>query len=217
MLNINFVPEDYVASNEFRRANLMYLISFLVVMAVVGAAFMTIRVRQKALDRQESDVNTKMAEAKTALAKFEELQIKRTAMMESALTTAELLEPVPRSILLACMTNNLPAGVSLLKLDFIQKAPKKVKQAKKAPKTKFAKADTQKKAKAAVPQVTGERALETHININGVAPSDLQVAAYIEALGNSELLEMVALVESKEHKVEGLAHRKFRLTAMLAN
>ena len=217
MLNINFVPEDYVASNEFRRTKLMYLISFLVVMAVVGAAFMTIRERQKALDRQESDVNIKMAKAKSALAKFEELQLKRTAMMESALTTAELLEPVPRSILLACMANNLPAGVSLLKLDFIQKAPKKVKQAKKAPKTKFEQANTQKQAKAAVPQVTGERALETHININGVAPSDLQVAAYIEALGNSELLKMVALVESKEHKVEGLAHRKFRLTAMLAN
>lgn len=215
MLNINFVPDDYVASNKFRRANLMYLISFLVVMAVVGAAFMTIRVRQKALDRQESVVNVKMAEAKSALAKFEELQIKRTAMMESALTTAELLEPVPRSILLACVTNNLPAGVSLLQLNFIQKAPKKVKQAKKAPKTKFAKANTQKKA--AVPQPTGERALETHISIGGVAPSDLQVAAYIEALGNSGLLDMVALVESKEHKVDGLTHRKFKLTAMLAN
>jgi hypothetical protein len=35
------------------------------------------------------------------------------------------------------------------------------------------------------------------MDIEGIAPSDLQVAAYIEHLGNSVLLDDVALVESK--------------------
>ena len=60
-----------------------------------------------------------------------------------------------------------------------------------------------------------EKLLETHISIVGTAPSDLQVAAYIERLSNSSLLDNVALVESVECKVEENTFRKFKLTAML--
>jgi hypothetical protein len=58
--------------------------------------------------------------------------------------------------------------------------------------------------------------LETYIDIEGIAPSDLQVAAYIEQLSASDgLLDNVALVQSKEHKIEDTTFRQFRLTAML--
>jgi len=53
------------------------------------------------------------------------------------------------------------------------------------------------------------------MDIEGIAPSDLQVAAYIERLSNSSLLDNVALVESKEHKIEDTTFRRFKLTAML--
>ena len=49
----------------------------------------------------------------------------------------------------------------------------------------------------------------------GMAPSDLQVAAYIERLSTSSLLENVALIESKEHKLDTNTFRQFKLTAML--
>ncbi len=48
-----------------------------------------------------------------------------------------------------------------------------------------------------------------------MAPSDLQVAAYIERLSTSSLLDNVALVESKEYKIEDSTFRRFKLTAML--
>ena len=49
-----------------------------------------------------------------------------------------------------------------------------------------------------------------------MAPSDLEVAEYIKRLSNSSLLNNVALVESKEHKVDdGTVYRRFKLTAML--
>ena len=54
------------------------------------------------------------------------------------------------------------------------------------------------------------------MEIEGIAPSDLQVAAYIEHLGNSLLLDNVALVESKEKKIEDTNFRHFKLTAMLS-
>ena len=123
MLNINFVPDDYVQNNESRRTNWMCIILFVIVMAGLGGSFVTIKMRQRACNVQENLVNTKMAQIQEVIQQFEELQTKRKAMMKAALTTAELLEPVPRSVVLASFTNNLPPGVSLLKLSLIQKEP----------------------------------------------------------------------------------------------
>ena len=67
--------------------------------------------------------------------------------------TAELIEPVPRSVLLASLTNNLPAGVSLLRLNVVQKESK-LSTAK--PAKKYQKARTEKAAAGSL-----EKLLET--------------------------------------------------------
>jgi len=212
MLNINFVPDDYIQSNESRRTNLMYLVLFAVVMAGLSGSFITIKIRQRSLSAEEKLVNAKMMQAEEAIKQFEELQTKRKEMMKTALTTAELLEPVPKSVLLASLTNNLPAGTSLLGLKLTQKEPKKASFTTATNKYKTAQAQ---KAEAAQPEVSREKLLETHIAIKGIAPSDLQVAAYLERLSNSTLLDNVALVESKEREIKDAIFRQFKLTAML--
>ena len=216
MANINFVPDDYVQNNESHRTNLIYLVLFVVVMIALGGSFTTIKIRQKACGLKEKLVNTKMAKIQEVIKQFEELQAKRGAMMRTALTTAELLEPVPRSVLLASLTNNLPTGVSLLKLTLIQKEPKRTTTV--APNSNY-KATQAKKQAAAQDNVSREKLLETHMDIEGMAPSDLQVAEYIEKLSSSTLLDNVALVESKEYKVDGgeAAFRRFKLSAVLKN
>lgn len=212
MLNINFVPDDYIQNNESRRTNLMYIILFAVVMAALGGSFATIRIRRRAVRAKEKLVNTKMTHIQKAIQQFEELQTRRKAMMKTALTTAKLLEPVPRSVLLASLTNSLPPGVSLLKLNMIQKESKQVVRAA-PPTSKYQAAQADKTAGKT--NVSPEKLLETRIDIEGMAPSDLQVAAYIERLGISSLLDNVALVESKERKIEDTTFREFKLTAML--
>jgi Tfp pilus assembly protein PilN len=213
MSNINFVPDDYIQSNESRRANLMCLVLFSVVMAALGGSSVAIRIRQRACSAQESLVNAKMAQMEEAIKKFEDLQTRRKEMMRTALTTAELLEPVPRSVLLASLTNNLPPGVSLVKLGMIQKeAPKPA--AGQPAKTKYEAA--QDKGGPEDARLSSEKALETRMEIEGIAPSDLQVAAYIEHLGSSLLLDNVALVESSEKKIQDTNFRLFKLTAMLS-
>ena len=137
MSNINFVPDDYIQSNESRRANLMCLILFSVVMAALGGSFVTIKIRQRACGAEESLVNAKMTRMEESIKKFEDLQTKRKEMMRTALTTAELLEPVPRSVLLASLTNSLPPGVSLMKLDLMQKEDRSEASPDAAPKTKY--------------------------------------------------------------------------------
>jgi hypothetical protein len=213
MLNINFVPDDYVQSNESQRTNLMYLVLLAVVMAALGGSFITIKIRQRACQAQERLANVKLTQIQGAIKQFEDLQIKRKMMMKTALTTAELLEPVPRSILLASLTNNLPPGVSLLKLSLAQKEPKQTARI-----TGSTSQYQAAQAKKAAEQLDGsqEKLLETNMEIEGIAPSDLQVAAYIERLSTSGgILSNVALVESKEHKIEDGAFRQFKLTAML--
>jgi len=215
MLNINFVPDDYVQTSESHRTNMMYLVLFAVVMVGLGGSFAIIRVRQRALDAKEKLVNADLAKAQEAIKQFEELQMKRKTMMKTALTTAELLEPVPRSVLLASLTNNLPKGVSLLQLKFVQKKSKDNRLSRGVTATSKYQATQSAKTAADQPRVSPEKMLETSITIAGLAPSDLQVAAYIKQLSNSCLLDRVALVESRERKTDDTTSRQFKLTAML--
>ncbi len=211
MVNINFVPDDYVQGNESRRTNLMYLILFTVVMTALGGSFMAIKIRQRACSAHEKLVNERMVQIQETIQKFEELQSKRRAMMKTALTTAELLEPVPRSILLASLTNNLPVGVSLTEVSMVQKEPKRTNKVKLTSKYQAAQAAQGESDQ----KLSAEQMLETHIDIGGMAPTDLQVASYIERLTKSSLLDNVALVESKELKIDEATFRKFKLKAML--
>ena len=218
MVNINFVPDDYAQSNESRRTNLIYLVLFAVVMTALGGSFVSIKIRQRACLTSEELINARMTEIKEAIKQFEELQTKKREMMKTALTTAELLEPVPRSILLASLTNNLPNGVSLLEVNLIQKQSK---QNSTAPRTSKYQAAQAKASQANGSQQQNsapenpEKLLVTHIDIGGMAPSDLEVASYIEQLSNSSLLDNVALVESKEYKIDDTTLRQFKLSAML--
>lgn len=214
MSNINFVPDDYVQSNESRRANLMCLILFSVVMACLGGSFVTIKIRQRRCSADESLVNDKMTRMQESIQQFEELQTKRKEMMRTALTTAELLEAVPRSVVLASLTNNLPAGVSLVSLGLVQKEPKKAPRTS-ASRSRYEAAQASGGAESES-RVSAEKQLETHMDIEGMAPSDLQVAAYIARLRASLLLDNVSLVESKEKRIEDTSFRQFKLKAMLS-
>jgi hypothetical protein len=224
MVNINFVPDDYAQSNESRRTNFIYLVLFAVVMIALGGSFVSIKIRQRACYTSEELINSRMTEVKEAINQFEELQGRKRDMMKTAITTMELLEPVPRSILLASLTNNLPQGVSLSKVDLIQKQSKQNPTVART--SKFQSAQGQKATSNGSKQAAQlqnrapenpEKLLETHIDIGGLAPSDLQVASYIEQLSNSSLLDNVALVESKEFKIEDNTLRQFKLSAMLRN
>ena len=72
MVNINFVPDDYVQSKESHRTSILYLVLLAVVMAGLGGVFMTIKMRQRGLKAKEGLLNKKLAQAKEAIEQFEE-------------------------------------------------------------------------------------------------------------------------------------------------
>ena len=211
MLNINFVPDDYVQKRESMRANVMYLILFLVVMIGLGGTFMVLKVRQRAIGSQAAVVAIKMEKAKTDIAQLEDLQAKRKQMMKAALMTAELIEPTPRTVILAEITNTLPSGVSLRTVKLLEK---------ELIAATAAKPNSYEQAKAAADKAGGaavalKPTIETSIELEGLAPSDIQVAGYIAQLNNSVLLDNVELVLSKEYIKDEVAFREFKLTATL--
>jgi hypothetical protein len=189
-------------------------------MIALGGSFVSIKIRQRACYTSEELINSRMTEVKEAINQFEELQARKRDMMKTAVTTMELLEPVPRSILLASLTNNLPEGVSLSDVDLIQKQMKQNPAVAKTSKFQSTQGQntngSQQNGKSQnQASENPEKMLETYIDIGGVAPSDLQVASYIEHLSSSILLDNVALVESKEFKIEDNTLRQFKLSAML--
>ncbi len=214
MANVNFIPDDYVKTKESRRTNLLYFGLLAVVMVVLIGSFVTIKVRQHAVGIEEKRIVAKMSQVPEAIKQFEELQRRHEAMFGTVLAAAELLEPVPRSALLASLTNNLPGGVSVLRLKVIQRMPKNSPKRRQGDTTKY-KSEQGKEAAGEQPYVSPERLLETHIDIEGIAPSDIQVASYIQQLSDSSLLDNVELVESKEHKSGETMFRQFKLKAML--
>ena len=212
MVKIDFVPDDYIQQRQSSRANFMYLVLFMILMAAVGVTFSILKLREQSVKSSLAAADSKMSKAHEQIAQLEKLQTKGKAMMKTMAMAAELLEPVPKSVVLACLTNNMPSGVSLLELKLTSK------EAKPSVSGTFSASQYQAASGAAGTEqayVPKERLLETHIEIKGIALSDIEVANYIARLGASELLTDVALVESKEHKKDATKFREFKLTAML--
>lgn len=210
MSNVDFVPTDYKQQRESNRANFLYLVLFSIVMAAIGVTFSIIKVRQGAVESELNAVITKMSQAHDSITQLEDLKNKSKTMMKTMVLTAELLEPVPRSVILAALTNNLPGGVSLIEMSLKEK---ETTAAATAPVTKGKYQAVGTKTETVAEQPA--KSTETDIEIVGIAPSDIEVANFISRLSDSMLLENVSLVESKEHKIEETRFREFRLQAKL--
>jgi len=208
MSNIDFVPDDYVQQRESGRANFIYLVLFAALMGAIGATFSIIKVRQKLVAKELAVVSEQMLAARSQIEQLEEFKTKSKSIMKTAVMTAELLEPVPRSIIIACLTNNLPSGVSLLEFKLEQKD---IKPARRPSASQYKAAS----ASAAAAAIEKPKPPETVITISGIAPSNIEVAGYISKLGSSVLMNNVALVESKEHTVDDVKFQEFKLQMAL--
>ena len=204
MSRVDFVPDEYVQQRESGRANFMYLLLFGALMCGIGVTFSIIKMRQKAVGTELMAVNARMSQASEQIKQLEKLKTTGKDVMRTMVMTSELVERVPRSIVLACLTNNLPTGVSLLQFKLEEK---EIKQS-----TQPAKSAAAAAAAAAQPP---KKQVQTLIDIAGIAPSDIGVANYIARLSESTLLSRVALIESKERKIEDVKFREFKLRAYI--
>jgi len=200
---INLLPDDYILRRLQKRANVVCLALFAVVMAgVVGAALVSDRTlsRTRQVLRQ---VNSDYEEAAKLLAQLQELDSQRRAMLAKAKTTDALQERVPRSYLLGLVANSLAEGMSVLDL---QVQVKQVIARKAAPGPKYGNAGVKPDD---VPPSTVE------IEVKGIAGNDVEVARFIATLAGNQLIASVDLVYSQEKVVETVALREFHVKAEL--
>ena len=211
---LSFLPDDYLARKAQRRTNVIFAILFLLTVGAAGAAFTYAKKGVKVAREANEIARNDKAQAARPIEQFQKLQEKQRTMAMQAELTSSLIEKVPRSFLLAELTNSLPTGVSLVDL-VLDSRKRSAPAAAPAPKGSFeVKAAGTAGAKPAAPQVQ-PILYDVTMKVTGIASNDVQVAQFITKLNASRLLRDVNLVISDEFKSGDDKLRKFQIEMTL--
>ncbi len=206
MNTINLLPENYLQRRRQHRGNLICTVLFgVVIVSICGAAVVSERNCQRT--RQVCDrMNAAYADAAKLIDEVHQLEAQKQKMLDKAKRSAALMERMPRSYLLAMLTNSLPAGSSLKSVRITMQTVAQPKAAK--PKTKSAAVKAAAKAKPAKVAIV--------LSITGKATTDVQVARLIAKLAAHPLTDVVDLSYSKQSAgMQDTATREFRLSVVL--
>jgi Tfp pilus assembly protein PilN len=201
----NFLPDDYQERLLRRRANIVCIAvgggSLLVIGAVLGVMFLAVA----GLAATRCLVDQQYQEASKQIEELNQLESRKTGLMHKVELSTALLERVPRSQLLARLTNYLPPKTSLMSIsmkmeDVDVKAPE--------PEKKTPGADTAPKSDK--PNLA--RMKMCVFRLDGLAPTDMEVAEYLSRLTADRLFRDVDLQFSEEFPLkEGVLMRRFQL------
>ena len=207
--NMSFLPEDYLEKRIIRRTNWICLSLFVIVVTAVVVTFFFTDKQVDSLLRQQLMVNKKFVEAAANLEKLEKLQKQKTEMIRKAKVTFVLVEKIPRSRLLAELTNSMPRSMSLISLDL---------NTKKVIKHKIKRTSLEQAKQQAFTKQNREMCLpETNVQVAmvGLAPTDVEVAQFLTVLSAHEMFINSELQFSEETCVEDVKMRRFRIITTL--
>jgi len=213
--NMSFLPEDYIERRVEMRTNIICLSLFGVVLAaVLGAYFVTSSQRSEVLERQR-EINAAFTEAAQRIGQLDELQKQKMALMRKARVTATLIEPVPRSNLLAELINRMPASLALNEFELTSKQVVVSTAPVKPTGSAMSAAKKAAGEEADQPQAPDVPTYHVELSLIGTAPTDIQVAQYMASLARCALLTEVDLVYSEETRIDDASFRKFRIDMVL--
>jgi len=214
MDKVSFLPEDYQKRRLQRRTNTTSIALFTIVMGAIVMAF-------AATDRQRSEVRAELAEvdeqvqeAAKQLEQLDELQNRKRLIVRKAEVTAGLVEKVPRSLILAELVNHMPAEISLLDLNLkttVVKARRVRRSVLDKAKDKKKSSKKKKGAGRSGQELPTIQPADVSLHLIGIADTDVHVAAYMQALGNSPMFRELNLAYSQEMIVDKASMRKFRI------
>ena len=217
-----FLPEDYVRGKGERRANLLSVFLFGVVMfGVVGAFFVTNR-RWLDIRAQQESINLVYRQQTKRIEQLVELEKQQVEMVSKAEVTASLVERVPRSVLMAQLVQRMPADVTLLGVNLESEKIKAPKASAPADAAKGVRSLTSskksKKSKKTVeePAKPEPARYKQRLSMEGVALTNDVIADYIESLRSCSILESVELQYIKQSKIDDALFRKFVITARIS-
>jgi Tfp pilus assembly protein PilN len=227
MLNvINFLPEDYQERRGRRRANIVCLIMAGVSVVVLGLVVGLLFLSAIGMSAMRALVDQQYRQASLQIEQFKQLEERKADLIRKVELSTDLLERVPRSQLLARLTNCLPPKAGLMglvmKVEYVEVpvgSAAAVAAGAKAP----AAGDAQDASKAGAKRSGKKGKADTVkvkqwvFHVDGVAPTDMEVAEYIARLGADPLFRDVDLQFSEEFPYkEGVQMRKFQLSFRLS-
>lgn len=207
----SFLPEEYVREARDRRTAVIALILFVIVMGSVFAAFLVTNRQWAEVRDAQAIMNDQTASAAKEIEEMKALEAMRSQMVEKADLARGLIEPVPRSVLLACLVNTMPKDLSLLELALTSeeiKLPRNATPAKADPKVRR-NAQTKQPDGPPKPEPVRRRVA---ITATGVAPSDLDVSRWMTALSRVAFLSNIRLEVSEDKDFDGTVLRQFKVS-----
>lgn len=214
---LSFLPDDYLERKAQRRTNAICATLFIVVMVGICSAFTLSEKATRQQDQEYAAVQQQYLNEAKRIGQVSQMQQKQKHMARQAELTRSLMEGVPRSRILAEITDALPAGVSLL--DFTLDSKLRAKPVVAAPKTAYElkKAAKQSASQAAAAAAEAEtlpepKRYDVLIKLTGLAFTDVQVSQFMTALSAREkLFKDVNLVITDEYKMDKEKVRQFQI------
>src|SRR4051812_17906718 len=196
---LSFLPEDYLERKARRRANILCGTLAIIVLSGIGGAFSVTESSMRQVEKRHDEVVRSYTEAAKRIDQVKKMHDQQRKIVQHAELAAALVEKVPRSNLLAELTNSLPSGTSLLEFSLEAKEHREV--AASTFDQKKAALEAQRKVETTGAGETPK--FDVFMKLQGVATTDVQVAQYISKLNRSTFLKDVNLVISEAYKSGG--------------
>lgn len=205
MSTMNLLPDYYVKRRLRNRFDLVCVVLFAIVMAVMIGTDKYSSRQNRIIQAENIKVNAKFTEAANFLKNdFFQLQGCKGAMLKNAQAVAEKEERIPRSYILAVITNACPESLSLSELLLTTREPTKQKNKRgrvvKRVKTGAKSAEAQEDKPKPPPII--------EVKLQGVAKTDSVVTGLYSVLKFHPLVKKVDLQYTREEGADAKASRR---------
>jgi hypothetical protein len=209
MNDLNLLPESYLRERLRYRIDLLCVLLFAIVMGTIMTAEAISRQRIQKTQVTYASVTAQFSEATKFIEEFFSLQNRRDKLLSKAESATSMAEHIPRSYLLAILTNSRSEkiGFNRVQIRTVQPpAPKPTPEEKLAA-----------EAAGAEPKNQFPPKPDIKISVYGVGDRDQDIFDFIAALKQREIVEEVVYSSSKDHVIEDEIYRKFELLCEIDN
>jgi len=217
---LSFLPDDYLERKAQRRTNAICAVIFCAVIGGVAATFWLSEKATKAVESEYATVDSQYVTEAKRIEQVLQMHEKQQRMAHQAELTASLLEKVPRSYILAELTNQLPAGVSLLDFNMeskMRQRPVVAPVMTDYEKQKAAREASSRTGSGSPAPVSAEPKLyDVSMKLTGICSTDVQVGDYMKALNKSKVLRDVNLLITEEFVQGGDKLLRFQIEMTLS-
>lgn len=203
---LSFLPEDYIEQKYARRANAVCILLCLLAGGAMAAGWSWLRGSNARVENAFAEVDNKYLDAARKIEQVKRMHEKQRAVVHHAELAASLVEKVPRSNILAEITNALPTDVSLLDLSMHSVLRQGGAATPNGGGSSFAQRKAAIEGQAAAAAAPPAPQIDVKLSITGIAKDDVQVAQLMSRLGKCPLFQKVNLIISDvyvEHRQDG--------------